>query len=80
MINMAVGFAVLIFLIFTTVIPVETRWSTAEVVVAKALPFLCIAGLALTSLQNTGKKKLLLLDVLVIAWYAYYFCDSDFIA
>ncbi len=76
MINMAVGFAVLIFLIFTTVIPVETRWSTAEVGVAKALPFLCIAGLALTSLQNTGKKKLLLLDVLVIAWYAYYFCRT----
>jgi hypothetical protein len=74
--NMAVGFAVLVFFIFTTVMPVETRWSAAEVVAAKALPFVCIAGFAFALLQNTENKKISLLDVLVIAWYAYFLCRA----
>ena len=76
MVNMAVGLTVLVFFMFTTVIPVETRWSTAEVIVAKALPFICIAGFAFTLLQNSENKKFSLLDIWVIAWYVYYLCRT----
>lgn len=76
MVNMAVGFTVLVFFMFTTVMPVETRWSTAEVIVAKALPFICIVGLAFALLQNSENKKFSLLDMLVIAWYVYYLCRT----
>ncbi len=76
MANMAVGFAVLVFFMFTTVMSVETRWSSAEVIVAKVLPFICIAGLVFALLQNTKSKKMSLLDMLVITWYVYYFCRT----
>ena len=76
MVNMAVGFTVLVFFMFTTVMPVETRWGTAEVILAKALPFICIVGLAFALLQNTENKKISLLDMFVIAWYVYYLCRT----
>lgn len=76
MVNMAVGFTVLVFFMFTTVMPVETRWGTAEVIVAKALPFICIVGLAFALLQNTENKKISLLDMFIIAWYVYYLCRT----
>lgn len=76
MVNMAVGFTVLVFFMFTTIMPVETRWGTAEVIVAKALPFICIVGLAFALLQNTENKKISLLDIFVIAWYVYYLCRT----
>ena len=73
---MVVGIAIFVMLMATTVMPVETRWSSAEVAVAQTLPIMCLLGMVFVLLQNKGNRKLSLLDVFVAAWYIYYLCRT----
>lgn len=69
----AVAPAVLILFLFgTTVMPVETRWSQAEMMMAYMLPALCLWAV-LCSISGKEKLKVTLLDTIVAFWGIYYF-------
>lgn len=63
--------AVILLLLCTTVMPVETRWSRAELMMAWTLPLMSLWGTA-CMLSAKEARRVTLLDLLIGAWGAYY--------
>ncbi len=70
-----IGISICIFLMITTVMPVEVRWSHAESITAWALPVFCLSGMTclFLSTRNTACFKLSICDMLMLAGALYYF-------
>lgn len=69
------GVSICIFLMITTIMPVEVRWSHAESITAWALPVFCLFGITclFLSTHNTACFKLSFCDILMLAGTLYYF-------
>ncbi len=68
----ALAVAVLGYLFWSSVMPVETRWSHAEILTARLMPVFCMLGSAFMIFNREG-HKIALLDILVLVWGIYYF-------
>lgn len=70
-----IGMSICIFLMITTAMPVEVRWSHAESITAWILPVFCLSGMAclFLSTRNTACFKLSICDFLMLVGALYYF-------
>lgn len=75
-VNVFLGMLVFLSMMTTTIMDVEIRWSNAEIIMAYALPILCLFGLLHMILQKDYYFHLTFLDLLIIIWCLYYFCRT----
>ena len=69
--RLAVRIGVYLALMVLTLLPVEQRWSEADVALAMALPVVLAIGIALR-LFSRQQMRMSAVDILVTVWIAYY--------
>ena len=60
------------FLLSTTILAIEQRWSQVEVFLSTSLPYLCIVAFVSLCFKVYRGLKLSILDITVISWSIYY--------